>query len=312
MQLLSLVKVKLKMLRLHWGFAQLFLIQLWHYNPLLSSVSLRLPAKNSRSFTAGFELELHFLEQLSKLNKLDQPDFRPKPFFQVQLWGNSLFIWTSTGTGLCCKMCSQPSVRALYGPGGTKATANQRINGSSCLSHARKNYFHSLELGLSRLTHTCRLLCSNWVHVFSSHRRTVLLHKKAANAQPQHCQAVLGFRAFCTSSSIFSPSRHEIYSMYSHVFQPMPFSSLLLALTTSRKPAHPPSNKLEKIKPSGRLYTRLSSSIKTLGMDPVGCIWSPFLCGISLPCSASAAVLLVDKYAPPLPPSGSCKLQNEK
>ncbi|EOB05817.1 hypothetical protein Anapl_01178 [Anas platyrhynchos] len=42
----------------------------------------RLPAKNSRSFTAGFELELHFLEQLSKLNKLDQPDFRPKPFFQ--------------------------------------------------------------------------------------------------------------------------------------------------------------------------------------------------------------------------------------
>lgn len=95
MQLFFLVEVNPKMLRLHLAFSQPSLIQLCHYNPLLSSVSPGLPEKNSRSFTCGFEFELHFLEQLSKLNKLHQPDFRLEPFSQVQPRYNSLFVLTS-------------------------------------------------------------------------------------------------------------------------------------------------------------------------------------------------------------------------
>lgn len=64
MQSFFSVKVKPKMLCLCSDFSQLFLIQLWHDDPLLPSVSLGVPEKNSRFFTPGTEFELHFLEQL--------------------------------------------------------------------------------------------------------------------------------------------------------------------------------------------------------------------------------------------------------
>lgn len=73
---------------------------------------------------------------------------------------------------------------------GTKTAVSQRVSGSS-LSHMRRNYFHSLELWLTRLTHThtYSMLCGNWVHTYSSCCLEIL-PRKDANAQPQDYQAL--------------------------------------------------------------------------------------------------------------------------
>lgn len=215
MQLFFLVKVTLKMLCLHSDFSQLFLIQLWHYNHLVSSVSLGLPERNSSSFTPGVEFELDFLEQLSKLNKLHQPDFRPEPFSQVQPHSNSLFVLTSTvplkpGFAMrCIPILLQMNERSCMGQEvhwhNDCCQAEDKWIGS--FPYEKKLFPQPLALAHQTDTHTHATPQGNGVHTYSSCGITALLPRKAVSAQPQDIQAE-SFRTFWAPGSNLSPSRH--------------------------------------------------------------------------------------------------------
>lgn len=161
------------------------------------------------------------------MNKLYQPDLRLEPFSRAQTCHSLLFPFTSTVTlkldvfpwdvfSFCCEW-TKGLVWAKRCTG-TKTAVSQRVGGSS-LSHTLFGIiftgiiFTALSFGLPGW-HT-HMQYAPWQ--LSAHVQLML--SGSSSQKRCKCSATrlpASFRAFWAPSSNFSPSRQQVYSMFSN------------------------------------------------------------------------------------------------